>query len=122
MRLINDLRYGSLSNPNQSLNLELMRVGNHREHLLRHFHFFGQGFNHISFLELISSYNEGERFHLDHSITLKDCMSYPLYDVLKIMWLGIHKSKSKHNHPSTRCLWCLKSKDHIHNYNINQHD
>ena len=51
----------------------------------------GQGFNDISFLESISSYNKGIQSHLDHLVTFKDFMSYPMYDISEILWLGIHK-------------------------------
>ena len=99
-----------------------MRVGNHSEQLLQYFHYPGQGFKRISFLESISSYIEGRWSHLNHSITFKDFTSYPIYDVLEIPWPGIRKSWSKHDHPSTRCLWCIRSKDHVHNRDINQPD
>ena len=36
-RLMNDLGYGQLSNPNWSLKLVLMRVKNHRELLIQYF-------------------------------------------------------------------------------------
>ena len=52
---MNDLGYGQLSNPNRSLKLALMRVGNHQELFLRSLYYLGQGFHRISFLELISS-------------------------------------------------------------------
>ena len=56
----NDLGYGQLSNPNQLLMLLLKIIRNHRKHLLEYFHYLGQGFHHISFLELISS-NIGDK-------------------------------------------------------------
>ena len=58
-RLMNDLGYGQLSNPNGSLKLVLMHVRSHRE-LFRYFHYLGQGFHGFSFLESIFSNTEGE--------------------------------------------------------------
>ena len=78
------------------------------------------GLNCISFLDSISSIIYVGQSHLNHIITFEDFMSYSIYYVLKISWLGICKSWSKYYHPSTRCLWCLKSKDHIHNCDMNQ--
>ena len=54
--------------------------------------------------------------HLYHTI-----MSYPIH-IFEIPWLGIRKSLSKHSHPSIKCFWCLKSKDHSHNHDMNQTD
>ena len=59
MRLMNDLRYGQLSNSNWSLKLVLMQVGNNRE-LLQYLYYLGQGFYRISFVESISSNIEGK--------------------------------------------------------------
>ena len=58
---------------------------------------------------------------IDHANSFHHIL-YPIYDVLEIMWLEIRKSYSKHGHPSTRCLWGLKSKDHINNRDMNQLD
>ena len=49
-------------------------------------------------------------------------MSYLINDILETSWLGIRKSYSKHHHLSIRFLWCLKSKDYIHNCDMNQPD
>ena len=38
-------------------------------------------------------------------------MVYQINDILEISWLEIHKSYSKHVHPSVPCCWCLKSKN-----------
>ena len=119
---MNELGYGQLSNSNPSLKLILMRVGNHWELLLWYFHYLGQGSHCISFQVLISSNVEGGWSHLDHTVVFVDFMSYPIYDVLNITWLGIPELLSKHDHPSTRYLWCLNSKDHIHNYDMNKLD
>ena len=115
------LRLWSTIKPNQSLKLVLMCRRNHWE-LLQYFHYLGQGFYHISFLDSISSNTKDERFHHDYTIIFKDFMPYPMYDVLEILWMEIHNLSSKHGHPSKRCLWCLKSKDHIHNCDMNQPD
>ena len=88
---MNDLGYGQLSNPNRSLKLVLMRVGNHREHLLRYFHYLGQAFNCISLLESISSNTKGRRSYFDHTIIFVDFMLYLIYDVLDISWVENRK-------------------------------
>ena len=81
-----------MSNPNLSLKLVLMRVQNHREHVIWYFYYLGQGFHRISFFESIFLNTEDEWSYLDHTIILEDFMSYPIYDVLEIPWLGIRKS------------------------------
>ena len=118
-KLMNDLGYDQLSNPNRSLKLLMMRVRNHRE-FLQYFYYLGRGFHCISFLESISSYIKGERSHLDHTTIFEDFILYLIYNILEISWLWICKSKSKHGHLSIRCFWCLKSKDHILNHDMNQ--
>ena len=92
MRLMNDLRYGQLSNPNWSLKLVLIHVGNHQELLFRYFHYTGQGFYCISFLESIFLNTERTQTHLDHTIIFDELILYLIYDVLELSWLGIHKS------------------------------
>ena len=96
-----------------------MLVGNYRELLLWYFHHLGQGFHHISFLESISSNIEGRWSHLGHTIIFEDFMSYLICDILEILWLRIHPQAV---YLSTRCLLCLKVKDHIHDRDINQPD
>ena len=121
---MNDLGYGQLSYPNRSLKLILIRVGNHRE-LLWYFHYLGQGFHHISIFESISSNIEGKWSYRDCTIIFMDFLSHLIYNILDIPWLGIRKSLSKHDHwriETARCLWCLRSKDHIHNHDMNQLD
>ena len=99
-----------LSNLNRSLKLVLMRVGNHRE-------LVDQWFYRISFFESISSNTKGGWSHLDHTIIFKDFKPCLIYDILEISWVII-----KYDHLSAWCLWCLKSKDHIHNCDMNQLD
>ena len=88
---MNDLGHGQLSNPNRSFKLVLMHLGNHRELLLRYFHYLGQSFNCISLLESISSNTEGGRSYLDHTIIFVDFMLYLIYDVLDISWVENRK-------------------------------
>ena len=88
---MNDLGYGQLSNPNRSLKLVLMRV----EIIENSFDIsttLAKGFIASHSFESISSNTEGGRSHLDHTIIFVDFMSYPIYDVLDIPWLGIRKS------------------------------
>ena len=117
---MNDLGYSQLLNLIWSLKLVLMRVRNHWELFVRYFHHLGQGFHCISFLESIFSNTKGIWSHLDHTIIFVDFISYLIYDVLDIPWPEIRKSKLKHDHPSTRCLWCLKLKVHMYNHEMNQ--
>ena len=49
-------------------------------------------------------------------------MLYLIYEVLEIPRLETYMLYAKHNHPSTRYLWCRKSEDHIYNSDKNQHD
>ena len=49
MRLLNDLGYSQLSNPNWLLKVVMMCERNDQE-LLRYFYYLGQGFHHISLL------------------------------------------------------------------------
>ena len=79
---MNALSYGLLSNPSLSLRLLLMRRGNHGELLLQYFHYLGQGFHCILFLESISSNIEGGWYHLNYVIIFEDFMSYPIYGAL----------------------------------------
>ena len=109
MRLVNDLGYGQVSNLDWLLKLILMHEASQRELFLRYFYYLGQRVHQISFFESISSNIEGEQSHLDYIIIFENFISYLIYNILEILWLGIHYNKN------TRCLWCLKSKDHIHN-------
>ena len=59
MRLMNNLEYNQLSNPNRSLKLVLMCIGNYRELILQYFYYLGQGFHHISFFGSIFLNIEG---------------------------------------------------------------
>ena len=54
-----------------------------------------------------------------HSIIFEDFVPYLIYENLEIPWLRIRKSLLKHNHLCTIFLWYLKSKDHVHNYDMN---
>ena len=88
---MNDLGYGQLSNPNRSLKLVLMRV----EIIENSFDIsttLAKDFIASHSFESISSNTEGGRSLLDHTIIFVDFMSYPIYDVLDIPWLGIRKS------------------------------
>ena len=88
---MNDLGYAQLSNPNRSLKLVLMRV----EIIENSFDIsttLAKDFIASHSFESISSNTKGERSHLDHTIIFMDFMSYPIYDVLDIPWLGIRKS------------------------------
>ena len=86
---MNDLGYGQLSNPNQSLKLVLMSV----EIMEKSFSDISTALakDFIAF-ESISSNTMGGRSHLDHTIIFVDFMSCPIYDILDIPWLGIRKS------------------------------
>ena len=88
---MNDLGYGQLSNPNRSLKLVLMRV----EIMENSFDIsttLAKDFIASHYFESISSNTEGAWSHLDHTIIFVDFMSYQIYDVLDIPWLGIRKS------------------------------
>ena len=88
---MNDLGYGQLSNPSLSLKLVLMRV----EIIENSFDIsttLAKDFIASHSFESISSNTEGGWSHLDHTIIFVDFMSYPIYDVLDIPWLGIRKS------------------------------
>ena len=76
---MNDLGYGQLSNPNKSLNLLLIRVGNRRELFLQYLYYLGKGFHCISFLESIFLNIKDEKSHLNHIIMFEDFMSYLIY-------------------------------------------
>ena len=109
-----------MSNLDQLLKLVLAYGRNHRESLLQYFHHLGQRFHRISFVKSISSNMESRWSPLDHIITFENFMSFItydffyvtfiIYDILEISWLSIHKSYSKYNHLSIRCIGCLKSK------------
>ena len=88
---MNDLGYGQLSNPNRSLKLVLMRV----EIIENSFDIsttLAKDLIASYSFESISSNTEGGWSHLDHTIIFMNFMSYPIYDVLDIPWLGIRKS------------------------------
>ena len=88
---MNDLGYDQLLNPNKSFKLVLVRRGNHREHLLRYFHYLGKEFHLISFLELFSLNIEAN----DPILTIPSFENFMLnlmYGILEISWLGIPKS------------------------------
>ena len=88
---MNDLEYSQLSNPKQSLKLVLMHRRNHRELFLKYFYYLDEGSHRISFFELISSNTKGRRSYLDHIIIFEDFITYIIYHILEILWLGITK-------------------------------
>ena len=89
---MNDIGYGQPSNPNRSLKLVLMRVEIIENSFFDISTTLVKDFIASHSFESISSNTEGRRSHLDHTIIFVDFMSYPIYDVLDISWLGIHKS------------------------------
>ena len=89
---MNDLWYGQLSNPNWSLKLVLIRVEIIENYSSDISTTLTKDFIASHSFESISSNTEGGLSHLDHTIIFVDFMSYPIYDVLDIPWLGIHKS------------------------------
>ena len=89
---MNDLGYGQLLNPNQSLKLVLMRVEIIENSFFDISTTLAKDFIASHSFESISSNTEGGRSHLDHTIIFVNFMSYPIYDVLDIPWLGIRKS------------------------------
>ena len=88
---MNDLGYSQLSNPNRSLKLVLMRI-----EIIKNSSdistTLAKDFIASHSFESISSNTEGRSSHLDHTIIFLDFMSYPIYDLLDITWLGILKS------------------------------
>ena len=90
MRLMNDLGYNQLSNPNHSLKLVLMRRGNHQEHFFYVSITLGKDF--ISFHESILSNTKRGQSHLNHIIIFKEFISYLNYDILEISWPRIRNS------------------------------
>ena len=89
---MNDLGYGQLSNPNQSLKLVLMRVEIIENSFFDISTTLAKDFIASHSFESISSNTEGGWSHLDYTIIFVDFMLYPIYDVLDIPWLGIRKS------------------------------
>ena len=89
---MNDLGSGQLSNPNRSLKLVLMRVEIIRNSFSDNSTTLAKDFIASHSFESISSNTEGGWSYLDHTIIFVDSMSYPIYDVLDILWLGIRKS------------------------------
>ena len=89
---MNDLGYGQLSKPNQSLKLVLMHVEIIENPFFDISTTLAKDFIASHSFESISSNTEGEWSHLDHLIIFVDFMSYPIYDVLDIPWLGIRES------------------------------
>ena len=80
-----------VSNPNWSLKLVLMRI----EIIENSFDIsttLAKDFIASHSFESISSNSEGGWSHLDHTIIFANFMSYPIYDILDIPWLGIRKS------------------------------
>ena len=88
---MNDLGYVQLSNPNRSLKLVLMLI-----------EIIGNSSNISTTLakDIMASHSLSQSPQIpraddpifDHTIIFVDFMSYPIYDVLYIPWLGIRKS------------------------------
>ena len=79
-------------NPNRSLKLVLMHVEIIENSFFDISTTLAKDFIESHSFESISSNTEGGWSHLDHTIIFVDFMSYPIYDVLDIPWLGIRKS------------------------------
>ena len=89
---MNDLGYGQLSNHNRSLKLVLMRVEIIKNSFFDISTTLAKDFIASYSFEPISSNIEGGWSHLDHTIIFVNFMSYPIYDILDIPWIGIRKS------------------------------